>query len=150
MLKNISIQNKKARFEYEILDQFEAGLVLYGTEIKSIRNSKASISESFCQLKDGELWVINMSIEEYKFGSFYNHKLKRERKLLLHKREIEKLERRTKDVGYTIVPLKLFLNEKGKAKLIIALARGKKNFDKRQDIKLREDKINISRLLRSR
>ena len=132
--KSVTIQNKRARFEYEILEDVEAGIVLTGTEIKSLRSSKASIAESFCQFIDGELYVINMMIDEYKLGTFYNHKIKRERKLLLHKRELIKWEKKTKDVGITIVPLKLYINSRGKAKLIIALARGRKLFDKIEKI----------------
>lgn len=146
--KSVTIQNKRARFEYEILEDVEAGIVLTGTEIKSLRSSKASITESFCQFIDGELYVINMMIDEYKLGTFYNHKIKRERKLLLHKRELIKWEKKTKDVGITIVPLKLYINSRGKAKLIIALARGKKFFDKRETIKDRENKRNLDRLIK--
>ena len=146
--KSVTIQNKRARFEYEILEDVEAGIVLTGTEIKSLRSSKASITESFCQFIDGELYVINMMIDEYKLGTFYNHKIKRERKLLLHKRELIKREKKTKDVGITIVPLKLYINSRGKAKLIIALARGKKLFDKRETIKDRENKRNLDRLIK--
>lgn len=146
--KSVTIQNKRARFEYEILEDVEAGIVLTGTEIKSLRSSKASITESFCQFIDGELYVINMMIDEYKLGTFYNHKIKRERKLLLHKRELIKWEKKTKDVGITIVPLKLYINSRGKAKLIIALARGKKLFDKRETIKDRENKQNLDRLIK--
>lgn len=144
--KKINILNKRARFEYEILEEYEAGIVLMGTEIKSIRSSKASITESFCEFKDDELFVINMSIEEYKFGTFYNHKVKRERKLLLHARELEKLHKKVKDIGNTIIPLRLYINEHGKAKLQIALAKGKKLFDKRETIKNRENKINLDRI----
>lgn len=146
--KSVTIQNKRVRFEYEILEDVEAGIVLTGTEIKSLRSSKASITESFCQFIDGELYVINMMIDEYKLGTFYNHKIKRERKLLLHKRELIKWEKKTKDVGITIVPLKLYINSRGKAKLIIALARGKKLFDKRETIKDRENKRNLDRLIK--
>ena len=146
--KSVTIQNKRARFEYEILEDVEAGIVLTGTEIKSLRSSKASITESFCYFIDGELYVINMMIDEYKLGTFYNHKIKRERKLLLHKRELIKWEKKTKDVGITIVPLKLYINSRGKAKLIIALARGKKLFDKRETIKDRENKQNLDRLIK--
>jgi SsrA-binding protein len=146
--KTINILNKRAKFEYEILEQLEAGIVLTGTEIKALRSSKASITESFCQFIEGELYVINMSIDEYKLGTFYNHKIKRERKLLLHKRELQKWERKLKDVGNTVVPLKLFINERGKAKLIIALGRGKKLFDKRETIKNRENKRNLDRILK--
>jgi len=146
--KNVTILNKKARFEYEILEELEAGIVLTGTEIKSLRSSKASITEAFCQFIEGELYVINMSIDEYKLGTFYNHKTKRERKLLLHKREINKWEKKMKDVGITIVPLRLYINSKGFAKVIIGLARGKKLFDKREAIKDRESKRNLSRILK--
>lgn len=146
--KKISILNRKARFEYEILDEFEAGLVLTGTEIKSLRSSKASITEAFCQLIDGEAYIINMFIDEYKLGTFYNHKIKRDRKLLLHKRELQKLERKLKDQGTTIVPLKLYINEKGKAKVLIASARGKKLYDKRDSIKERETKRNLDRIIK--
>ncbi|KFC23907.1 MULTISPECIES: SsrA-binding protein SmpB [Chryseobacterium group] len=146
--KTVNIFNKRARFEYEILDEYEAGLVLTGTEIKSLRSSKASITESFCQFIDDELYVINMMIDEYKLGTFYNHKTKRERKLLLHSYELQKLKKKLKDVGNTIIPLKLYINDKGKAKLLISLARGKKLFDKREAIKDRENKVNIQRLLK--
>ncbi len=148
--KTVTILNKRARFEYELIEQIEAGIVLTGTEIKSLRSSKASITESFCQMIEGELYVINMSIEEYKLGTFYNHKTKRERKLLLHKRELQKLEKKLKDVGTTIVPLKLYINEKGIAKLLISLAKGKKLFDKREAIKDRENKRNMERILKDR
>jgi len=146
--KTVNIFNKRARFEYELLEEIEAGIVLTGTEIKSLRSSKASITEAFCQIIDGELYIINMLIDEYKLGTFYNHKTKRERKLLLHKREIQKFERKLKDAGNTIVPLKLYINENGKAKLLISLARGKKLFDKRETIKDRENKRNLDRILK--
>lgn len=146
--KTINIFNKRARFEYELLDEIEAGMVLTGTEIKSLRSSKASITDAFCQFIDGELYIINMMIDEYKLGTFYNHKTKRERKLLLHKRELQKFEKKLKDVGNTIVPLKLYINDKGKAKILIALGRGKKLFDKRNSIKERENKRNLERILK--
>lgn len=146
--KTVNIFNKRARFEYEILDEYEAGLVLTGTEIKALRSSKASITESFCEFLNNELYVINMQIDEYKLGTFYNHKAKRERKLLLHKYELLKLNKKLKDVGNTIVPLKLYINDKGKAKLLIALARGKKLYDKREAIKDRENKVSLQRLLK--
>ena len=146
--KTINILNKRARFEYEILDQIEAGIVLTGTEIKALRSSKASITESFCQFIEGELFIINMSIDEYKLGTFYNHKIKRERKLLLHKRELQKFEKKLKDIGNTIIPLKLYINDRGLAKLVIALGRGKKLFDKRETIKNRENKRNLDRILK--
>ncbi len=146
--KTVNILNKRARFEYEILEEYEAGIVLTGTEIKSLRSSKASITESFCQFIDDELYVINMMIDEYKLGTFYNHKIKRERKLLLHKYELQKLKKKLKDVGNTIIPLKLYINNSGKAKLLVSLARGKKLNDKREAIKDRENKVNIQRLLK--
>lgn len=147
MQKNINIQNKKARFQYDILEKFTAGIVLTGTEIKSIRNSKASIAESFCEFNDnGELFVVNMSIEEYIYGTHYNHKPKAERKLLLNKKELKKLHKEVKNSGLTIVPLKLFINDKGYAKLIIALAKGKKIYDKRETIKDRDNKRNLDRI----
>ena len=146
--KTVNILNKRARFEYEILEEYEAGIVLTGTEIKSLRSSKASITESFCQFIEDELYVINMMIDEYKLGTFYNHKIKRERKLLLHKYELQKLKKKLKDVGNTIITLKLYINNSGKAKLLVSLARGKKLYDKREAIKDRENKVNIQRLLK--
>ena len=146
--KSVTILNKRARFEYEILEDLEVGIVLTGTEIKSLRSSKASIAEAFCQIIDGELYIINMLIDEYKLRTFYNHKIKKERKLLLHRRELHKWERKLKDTGITIVPLKLYINNRGKAKLVIALARGKKLYDKRGSIKDRENKRNLDRILK--
>jgi SsrA-binding protein len=147
MQKNINIKNKKARFEYEILDKYIAGIQLTGTEIKSIRESKARITESFCEFNDkGELFAINMYIEEYLYGHAYNHNPKSERKLLLNKNELKKLYKEVQNVGLTIVPLRLFLTERGWAKLEIALCRGKKNYDKRENIKSRENKINLDRI----
>lgn len=150
MQKKINILNKKARFEYEILDKYVAGIVLTGTEIKSVRQSKARITESFCEFNDrGELFAINTFIEEYLYGNAYNHKPKSSRKLLLNKRELKKLEKEVQNVGLTIVPLKLFLNDKGYAKLEIGLCKGKKLYDKRQTIKDRDNKINLDRLKKS-
>ena len=150
MQKNVNIQNKKARHEYEILDTFVAGIQMTGTEIKSIRESKARITESFCEFNDkGELFVINMFIEEYSHGSFYNHPSKGSRKLLLNKNELKKLHKEVKNTGLTIIPLKLFITDKGWAKLKIALCRGKKLYDKRQVIKDREQKRSLDRLKKS-
>ena len=147
MNKSIVIKNKKASFNYELLDNYIAGIVLTGTEIKSIRLGKASISESFCKFNSKkELFVINMNIQEYDYGNNFNHNPKSERKLLLNKNELKKLEKEINSNGLTIVPTKLFLNEKGLAKLQISLARGKKLFDKREKIKDRENKINLDRL----
>lgn len=147
MQKNINIRNKKARFEYEILDTWIAGIQLTGTEIKSIRDSKARITESFCEFNDsGELFVINMFVEEYSFGSFYNHRTKSERKLLLTKQELKKLRKQVQNVGLTIIPLKLFITDKGWAKLQIALCKGKKLYDKRQVMKDRDQKKSLDRI----
>lgn len=147
MQKNINIKNKKARFEYEILDKYIAGIQLTGTEIKSIRESKARITESFCEFNEkGELFAINMFIEEYIYGHAFNHNPKSERKLLLNKRELKKLLKEVQNAGLTIVPLRLFLTDKGWAKLEIALAKGKKNYDKRETIKDRDSKIHLDRI----
>ena len=147
MQKNINIQNKKARHEYEILDKYIAGIQLTGTEIKSIRESKARITESFCEFNEkGELFVINMFVEQYSHGSFYNHRSKGERKLLLNKKELKKLHKEVNQSGLTIIPLKLFLTEKGWAKLQIALCKGKKLYDKRNVIKDREHQRSLDRL----
>ena len=147
MKKSINILNKKARFSYDLLDTYTAGIVLTGTEIKSIRASKASIAESFCEFNDsGELFVVNMTVQEYDHGNHFNHRPKAERKLLLNKKELRKLEKEVKNTGLTIIPTKLFINEKGFAKLKIALAKGKKLFDKRETIKDRENKRNLDRI----
>ena len=147
----VSIKNKRARFDYELLETFEAGLVLGGTEIKSIRQSKARITESFCEFNDrGELFIVNMNIDPYSHGSFYNHKPKAERKLLLQKKELKKLFKEVTKDGLTIVPLKLYINDKGWAKLSVALARGKKNYDKRETIKDRENKRHLDRIKKIR
>ena len=147
MNKTVNILNKKAKFEYQLLDQYNAGIVLTGTEIKSIRLNKASISESFCEFNDDqELFIINMFIDEYEFGNNYNHKTKSQRKLLLNKKELRKLNKDVKNSGLAIVPLKVFINEKGFAKVLISLAKGKKTYDKRQVIKDRENKIQLNRL----
>ena len=147
MKKNINIQNRRAKFEYEVLDRYTAGIVLTGTEIKSIRQSKASIADSFCEFNEqGELFAINTYIEEYAFGNRFNHRPKSERKLLLQKQELKKLQKEVKNTGLTIVPLRLFINEKGRAKLHIALVRGKKLYDKRQTIKDRDNKRNLDRV----
>ena len=147
MQKTINIQNKKARFNYEILDKYTAGIVLTGTEIKSIRTSKASIAESFCEFNDKEeLFIINMTIEEYLYGTYYNHKPKAERKLLLNRKELKKLKKEVSTKGLTIVPLKLFINDNSFAKLDIALAKGKKVHDKRETIKDRDNKRNLDRI----
>ena len=143
----MNIQNKRARFEYELIDEYTAGIVLTGTEIKSLRNSKASISESFCEFNEkGELFTVNMNIEEYAYGTRFNHRPKAQRKLLLNKKELKKLHKEVKNSGLTIVPLRLFINDKGFAKMRIALARGKKLYDKRETIKDRENKRDLDRV----
>jgi SsrA-binding protein len=145
--KKINIQNKKARFEFEILDKYVAGIQLTGTEIKSIRLSQARITESFCEFNDrGELFIVNMYIEEYMFGHQFNHKPKSERRLLMHKRELRSLKKDVEAKGNTIVPLRLFLNDKGFAKLEIALAKGKQTHDKREVLKDRDNRRDLSRI----
>lgn len=146
MTNKINIKNRRARFEYEILDTYIAGIRLAGTEIKSIREGKASIAESFCEFNNGELFVINMTIQEYSHATYFNHQPKSARKLLLNKRELRKLEKQVKTTGNTIVPLRLFINDRGLAKLEIALAKGKKLYDKRETIKERETKRNLDRI----
>ena len=147
MNKKVNVLNKKAKFEYQLLDQYTAGIVLTGTEIKSIRLSRASIKESFCEFNDNqELFIINMFIDKYEYGNHFNHKTKSERKLLLNKKELKKLYKEVKNTGLTIIPLRLFINEKGYAKVLISLAKGKKLYDKRQTIKNRENKIQLQRL----
>jgi len=142
---NILIRNKRATFDYEIMERFVAGIQLYGTEIKSIRDGKAALTDTFCTFINDELWVRNMHISTYFFGTYNNHEVRRDRKLLLTKRELKKLVRGTKETGFTIIPTKLFINEKGLAKIEIGLGRGKKNYDKRQSLKEKEDKRSIDR-----
>lgn len=144
--KDVNIKNKRARFDYDILDTYTAGIVLTGTEIKSIRQGKASLSDTYCYVTNGELWVKNMYIAEYFYGSYNNHAARRDRKLLLQKKEIRRLEKDGKDAGFSIVPLRLFINERGLAKLVVGLGRGKKEYDKRQSIKEREDKRSMARM----
>ncbi len=141
----IHIKNRRASFDYELLEKYTAGIALYGTEIKSIREGKASLVDSYCLMNKGELWVKGMHIAEYRLGNFYNHVAVRDRKLLLTKRELKKIERVVKESGLTIVPTTLFINEKGLAKLDIFIARGKKTYDKRQSLKEKEDKRQIDR-----
>lgn len=145
---NVNIKNKKATFDYEIIETFSAGIVLTGTEIKSIRESKVSLVDTYCYFIGKELWVKNMHIAEYFYGSYNNHNAKRERKLLLTKKELRKLAAETKKPGFTIVPTRLFINEKGLAKLVIALAKGKHQYDKRQSIKENEDKREMARMFK--
>ena len=147
MKKNINIINKRAKHDYIIIEKFNAGIVLTGTEIKSIRSGKAVISDSFCEFNSNqELFIINMFIDKYSHGNINNHESKSERKLLLTKLELKKLNKAVKNKGLTIVPLRLFINEKGLAKLVISLSKGKKLFDKRQAIKKRDNKIELERI----
>ncbi len=143
---NVRIENKRARFEYIILDRYTAGIKLFGTEIKSIREGKASLIDSFCAVEHGEMYVKQMHIAEYRFGSYANHEVKRDRKLLLQRREIRKLEKATKDTGKTIIPLLLFINEHGLAKMEIALCQGKHSYDKRESLRKADDKRQIEQL----
>lgn len=146
--KTINIKNKKARFEYHLMDTYIAGIQLSGTEIKSIRNSKASILEAYCIADNGEIWVRNMHITEYENGSFYNHKPRSDRKLLLNRKEINKIERFLMVKGNTLIPLRLFLSESGWVKMEIACAQGKKLHDKRHDLKEKDDKRDMDRALK--
>lgn len=144
----IQIRNKKASFEYFFVDTYTAGIVLTGTEIKSIRLGKASLVDTFCYINNGEIWVKGMNVSPYFYGSYSNHEAKRDRKLLLTKREIHKLQEATKAVGFTIVPTLVFIDDKGRAKMDIALARGKKEFDKRQTLKEKEDRREMDRAIK--
>ena len=150
MQKQINIQNKKAKFEYSFIQKYTAGIVLTGSEIKSIRNGEASINNSFCEFNEKqELFILNMQINKYSPSSNFNHKPKASRKLLLNKNELKKLSKEVKSTGLTIIPIKLYINDKGIAKLIISLAKGKKLYDKRSDIKNREIKRDLDRLNKS-
>lgn len=146
MSSKVNIRNKRASFEFEFIETFVAGLQLTGPEVKSIRQSKASIAEAYCYFNRNELFIKNMNIAEYSFGNRFNHETKRERKLLLTKKELHKLQRKIKEKGLTIIPIHLFLNEKGWAKIKIALAKGKKVYDKRNDIKEKDMKRDMDRI----
>ncbi len=148
-IKNIQIKNRRAEFDYLVVDRYTAGIVLTGTEIKSIRLGKASLVDTFCYFAKGELWVKNMYVAEYFYGSYNNHVARRDRKLLLNRKEIQQLLQDTKSPGFTIVPLALFIDEKGRAKLKIALARGKKEYDKRQTLKEKEDRREMARFVKN-
>jgi SsrA-binding protein len=145
----INIKNKRASFDYEFVETYTAGIVLTGTEIKSIRLGKASLVDTYCYFVRGELWVKNMHIAEYFYGSYNNHAARRDRKLLLERKELRKLQQAAKNPGFTIVPMRLFINEKGLAKVVIALARGKHEYDKRESIKERDDKREMDRIKRN-
>ncbi len=141
----VNIRNKKASFEYFFVETYTAGIVLTGTEIKSIRNGKASLVDTYCYIINGELWVKGMSVSPYFYGSYNNHEMKRERKLLLKRKEIQRLHSATKQTGYTIVPLQVVIDQNGRAKKDIALFKGKKEFDKRQTLKEKEDRREMDR-----
>lgn len=143
--KNVNIKNKRATFDYELIDTWTAGIVLTGTEIKSIRDSKASLADTYCTFINGELWVKGMHVAQYFYGSYNNHEAKRDRKLLLTKKELRKLTSDSKNPGFTIIPTRLFINDNGLAKLVVALAKGKHQYDKRQSIKENEDKREMAR-----
>jgi len=144
----INIKNKRATFDYELVETFTAGIVLTGTEIKSIRLGKAGLVDTYCLFQNGELWVRNMHISEYFYGTYNNHNARRDRKLLLNRNELRKLSRLTKETGFTIIPVRLFINEKGLAKLVIAVVRGKRQYDKRQSLKEKEDKRDMDRMFK--
>lgn len=146
----IEINNKRAFFEYAVLETIRAGIVLRGTEIKAIREGKANLSDAYCMIESGECRVYNLHISEYRFGSYYNHEVKRTRKLLLHKKEIRKLERKSKEKGFTLIPIMLYIDERGFAKLEVGLCKGKHAYDKRESIKQRETNIELQRSLRTR
>lgn len=147
--KSINIKNKRATFDYELLDTYTAGLVLTGTEIKSIRLGKASLVDTFCFFEKGELWIKNMYIAEYFYGTYNNHAARRDRKLLLNRKELKKIERQVKETGLTIIPTRLFISEKGLAKLNIAIAKGKKQYDKRQSLREKDDKRAMDRAFKN-
>ena len=144
--QNISIKNRKATYEYELIERFVAGIMLVGTEIKSVRNGKVNLTDSFAQFINGEMYVKNLHIAEYEMGTCNNHIAKRDRKLLLNKKELLKLDKKVKESGLTIICTKLFVNSKGLAKLEIALARGKKTYDKRESLKLKDSKREMDRM----
>ena len=146
---NVNIKNKRATFDYIISDTYTAGIVLTGTEIKSIRESRASLVDTYCTFINNELWVKNMHVAEYFYGSYNNHSTRRDRKLLLERKELRKLMQIAKVPGFTIVPVRLFINERGLAKLVIGVARGKREYDKRESLKERDDKSEMDRIRRA-
>ena len=147
---SINIKNRRATFDYEITDTYTAGIVLTGTEIKSIRMGKASLADTYCLVENHEVRVKNMYIAEYFYGTYNNHSARRDRKLLLSRKEITKLSKSSAEAGFTIVPLRMFISERGYAKLVIGVARGKKAYDKRQSIKEREDKRQLDRIFKNK
>ncbi len=147
-MPDVNIKNKRATFDYEIIDTYRAGIVLTGTEIKSIRLNKASLVDSYCYFVNGELWVKNMYVAEYFYGTYNNHVARRDRKLLLQRKELAKLQRLVKESGYSLIPSRLYINEKGLAKLNIALGKGKKSYDKRQALREKDDKRQMDRMFK--
>jgi SsrA-binding protein len=145
---NILIKNKKASFDYEFVETFTAGIVLTGTEIKSIRLGKASLVDTYCTFINNELWVKNMNISEYSYGSYNNHVARRDRKLLLNRKELNKIARLSETTGFTVVPVRMFINEKGLTKVVIAVAKGKKEYDKRQTLREKDDKRELDRVMK--
>ena len=148
VMKEVNIKNRKASFEYSFIDKYEAGIQLSGTEIKSIREGEANIADAFCNFSNDELFIRNMHVGLYKEGTYNNHEPKRDRKLLLHRKELKKLSGKLKDKGLTIIPLRLFIAESGYAKLEIALAKGKKSYDKREDLKTKDAKREMDRRMK--
>lgn len=146
---SVNIQNRRARFDYLILDRYSAGIVLTGTEIKSIRTGKASLTDSFCYINNGEVWMKNSYIAPYERGSYLNHSARRDRKLLLNRREINRLVADSRSPGFSIVPLRIYLSERGLAKVEIALCRGKKEYDKRASLREQQDKREIQRVMKN-
>ena len=146
----IQIKNKRAEHDFLVIDKYTAGIVLTGTEIKSIRAGKASLVDTFCYIHNGEMWVKNSYIAEYDFGSYNNHATRRDRKLLLNRKEIHALQEETRCPGFTIVPLRMFISEKGLAKMVIGLCRGKKEYDKRATLKEKQDRREMDRAMKSR
>ena len=144
--KKIEFVNRKAKFEYHFLDTYEAGLKLQGTEIKAIRTGDVNLSDAYCTFRKGELWVKSLYIKEYLYGTYANHESRQDRKLLLKRQELRKLERKVKEKGFTIIPYRLYLNERGFAKLEIQLAQGKKAYDKRESIKRKDQKRDLDRV----
>ncbi|OAV67438.1 SsrA-binding protein [Bacteroidales bacterium Barb4] len=142
---NIQIKNKRATFDYELLETYTTGMVLTGTEIKSIRLGKASLVDTYCIAEKGEIWVKNMYVAEYFYGTYNNHVARRDRKLLLSKKEIRKIESAARNNGFTVIPVRLFINDRGLAKLVIAVAKGKREYDKRESIRERDDRREMDR-----
>ncbi|MFR9603048.1 MAG: SsrA-binding protein SmpB [Rikenellaceae bacterium] len=146
--KNINIRNRRATFDYEIIEEYVAGVVLVGTEIKSIRMGKASLTDSYCYVDNGELWVKGVNIAEYHWGSHNNHTPKRDRKLLLNRKELNKIQRSLQDKGLTMVGLRMFLNDRGLAKVVVGLAKGRKSYDKREYLKANDAKREMDKALK--